>query len=197
MAEEEENLPKDSKEEPSKPVDSQPLQQPAKKSNAGLVVLVIVITAIVVAGLIIGGWYGYKYYKNKTTKTTSSATSTSTVTTTTTSTTSSTGTTSKNGTMPTNGYIIEDSNTRVISESELTNLTPWQLKVARNEIYARHGRPFVHKDLQCYFAKQSWYKQDPNFSESSLSAVEKKNVETIKAYEIKTNSPLYQKDSGC
>ena len=94
-------------------------------------------------------------------------------------------------------YIISDTNARVISESELTNLTPWHLKVARNEIYARHGREFVHKDLQCYFAKKSWYGIDPLYSESALSTTENKNVATILAYEEKINSPLLQTDSGC
>ncbi len=103
----------------------------------------------------------------------------------------------KSGTLPTNSYIISDSNTRLISESELTSLTSWQLKVARNEIYARHGRPFVHKDLQCYFATQSWYQIDYAFSNSMLSVIENKNVETIKNYEEKINSPLKSSDSGC
>ncbi len=114
-----------------------------------------------------------------------------------TSTSTTTGTTGGTGATTTASYIIADSNTREISESEIINFTPWQLKVARNEIYARHGRPFVHKDLQCYFAKQSWYSVDPNFSETSLSYTENKNVATILAYEQKTNSPLLQVDSGC
>lgn len=103
----------------------------------------------------------------------------------------------KTGTMPTNGYVISDSNSRVISESELSNLTPWQLKVARNEIYARHGRAFVHKDLSCYFANQSWYSVNPNFSSSQLSTTENKNIATILNYEKKTSSPCLAKDSGC
>lgn len=104
----------------------------------------------------------------------------------------STSTFSKTG-----DYIISDSDTRVISDADLTDLTPWQLKVARNEIYARHGREFVHEDLQCYFAKKSWYSIDPNFTESMLSTTENKNVATIKAYEDATSSPLANKDSGC
>lgn len=183
----------------AKPDASVESTQTGKPSNTGSIILIIIVTAIVVAGLIIGGWYGYKYYKNKSQKaiTSTSATATVTSTTTTTATTSAAASGEKSGTMPTNSFVINDSNTRVITTSELTNLTPWQLKVARNEIYARHGRPFVHKDLQCYFAKQSWYRGDPNFSESSLNAVEKKNAETIKNYEIKVNSPFYQTDSGC
>lgn len=111
----------------------------------------------------------------------------------------STAVATKTSTTSTNSsdYIISNSDTGVITESELTSLTPWQLKVARNEIYARHGREFVHKDLQCYFAKKSWYKIDSGFNESSLSTTENKNVATIKTYEDETSSPLASEDSGC
>lgn len=94
-------------------------------------------------------------------------------------------------------YIISDSNIREIIKSELVNLTSWQLKVARNEIYARHGRPFVHKDLQCYFATKNWYSEDPNYNVSSISSIENNNIATIQAYEQETNSPLANSDSGC
>lgn len=94
-------------------------------------------------------------------------------------------------------YVITDSDSRVISESELNSFSPWQLKVARNEIYARHGRPFVHKDLQCYFASKGWYTEDNSFSESELSVVENKNIATIKSFEEKIDSPLLSKDTGC
>lgn len=94
-------------------------------------------------------------------------------------------------------YIISDSKTRVISESELTNLSNWQLKVARNEIYARYGRPFVHKDLQCYFAKMSWYEEDSSATNPTLNSTESKNVATIQAYEEKVGSDLASSDSGC
>ena len=95
------------------------------------------------------------------------------------------------------GYIISDSNIREITKSELIDFTSWQLKVARNEIYARHGRPFVHKDLQCYFATKSWYSEDPNYNVSSISYIENNNIATIQAYEQETNSPLANSDSGC
>lgn len=97
----------------------------------------------------------------------------------------------------TNEYIIADSNTRVIATTELTNLTPWQLKVARNEIYARHGRDFVHQDLQCYFATKSWYNVNPSYTDSLLTSTDNKNIATILAYEQSINSPLLQVDSGC
>jgi len=95
------------------------------------------------------------------------------------------------------GFVIPGSDTRIISESELYHLTPWELKVARNEIYARHGREFVHHDMVCYFAKQSWYRINPNFKESDLSRIENKNVAIILNYEEEIKSPYLRHDSGC
>lgn len=55
------------------------------------------------------------------------------------------------------GYILPESNTRVYSKSELSSLSASQLRLARNEIYARHGRKFNDADLQEYFNNCSWY----------------------------------------
>lgn len=96
-----------------------------------------------------------------------------------------------------NDYVISDSDKREISKSELTSFTPWQLKVARNEIYARHGRLFVHEDLKCYFKSKNWYFENTNFNTSLLSSIESKNIDIIQNYEKETNSPLANYDSGC
>lgn len=104
---------------------------------------------------------------------------------------------SSNKTAISNEYVIADSNSRVITTAELTNFTPWQLKVARNEIYARHGREFVHQDLKCYFTTKSWYQASPTYSDSLLTSTDNKNIATILAYEQSINSPLLQTDSGC
>jgi len=94
-------------------------------------------------------------------------------------------------------YILPFSGTRLVNTGDLKSLSPWELKVARNEIFARHGRSFVHKDLTCYFAKQSWYSSDPNYSDESLSQIEVKNASTILNYEKSINSSLVSRDSGC
>ena len=62
------------------------------------------------------------------------------------------------GSKSTSGYILPESDTRVYSQSELSKLSKSQLRLARNEIYARHGRKFNSKDLQDYFNSCSWYK---------------------------------------
>ncbi len=84
-------------------------------------------------------------------------------------------------------YIFADSQTRLLSVSELTGLTAWELKVARNEIYARHGRLFNSAELQNYFNGKSWYYgyiSPESFDNGGyLSKTELKNAKLITDYE--------------
>lgn len=57
------------------------------------------------------------------------------------------------------------------------------LRILRNEMYARHGRVFKDPQLQKYFAAQAWYKPDPEFKDEMLSTIEFKNLAKIKAAE--------------
>lgn len=94
-------------------------------------------------------------------------------------------------------FVFGDSGTRELAKGELSGLSDWQLKVARNEIYARHGREFVHNDLKCHFAAKSWYEINSAYSSGDLSALENKNVALILNYEKEINSSLLAVDSGC
>lgn len=58
--------------------------------------------------------------------------------------------------------------------------------MARNEIYARHGRIFKDESLQEYFEKFDWYYpiiQPDDFEESMLNDYEIANRELIVEYE--------------
>lgn len=79
-------------------------------------------------------------------------------------------------------HILPASDKRVVSEEDIANLTKGQLRLARNEIYARHGYGFKSQDLQTYFSSKSWYHPDPSF-DGSLNEVEKENVDFIKVRE--------------
>ncbi|MGN1385559.1 MAG: YARHG domain-containing protein [Bacillus sp. (in: firmicutes)] len=79
-------------------------------------------------------------------------------------------------------YILPDSDYRYLTYSDIAGLSKAELRIARNEIYARHGYIFKSEDLQDYFSSQAWYSPDPNYTDN-LSAVEKANVEFIKEYE--------------
>lgn len=54
-------------------------------------------------------------------------------------------------------YILPESNSRFYSETEINALDEHDLFIARNEIYARHGRMFKNEELKNYFASKSWY----------------------------------------
>ena len=58
-----------------------------------------------------------------------------------------------------------------------------QLRIMRNEIYARHGYTFASADLKAHFAKMSWYKPLNDNSKVQLSQLEQLNVDLIKACE--------------
>lgn len=85
-------------------------------------------------------------------------------------------------------YIIADSGVRLLSESELKGYSKNQLALARNEIFARHGRRFDTKEYSDYFTAKSWYKLNDNYDYSTevnnINDIERKNVDTIKSVEI-------------
>jgi hypothetical protein len=57
------------------------------------------------------------------------------------------------------------------------------LKVLRNEIYARRGRVFKDAKLQTYFAAQPWYQPNADFKDEQLSETEAKNLAIIREAE--------------
>ncbi len=63
----------------------------------------------------------------------------------------------------------------------LLNLSPAQLRIARNEIFARRGRFFRDPALAEYFRRFSWYR--PYAWDVPLNAVEQANVALIASVE--------------
>ncbi len=82
---------------------------------------------------------------------------------------------------------------KAISEQMLHGLSLHELRLLRNEIYARHGRMFRAEWLQQYFFFQPWYNPDENFKDEQLSGNDKVNVETIVKYENKIHQELSTK----
>lgn len=83
-------------------------------------------------------------------------------------------------------YILPDSSTRSLTSADIAGLSKEQLRIARNEIYARHGRMFSTEELQNYFNSKSWYRgtiSPSSFSESMLSQLEKDNIKLIQERE--------------
>ena len=82
---------------------------------------------------------------------------------------------------------------KAISEQTLHGLSLHELRLLRNEIYARHGRMFRAEWLQQYFYFQPWYNPDENFKDEELSGNDKLNVETIVRYENRIHQELSTK----
>jgi hypothetical protein len=61
----------------------------------------------------------------------------------------------------------------------------------RQEIYARRGKVFTKEPwFQTYFESFAWYKPNPEFTDTELTAIEKRNISTITSYEKKAVSAM-------
>lgn len=83
-------------------------------------------------------------------------------------------------------YMLYGSDSRYITRSELVGMSEWELRVARNEIYARHGRKFKDAALQAHFDSQIWYYgyiSSDSFDDKVLNKYEKANLKVIVDYE--------------
>lgn len=63
------------------------------------------------------------------------------------------------------------------------SFTAAELRLKRNEVFARRGRVFKSDDLRAHFGKQPWYKPDPAYSDARLTAEDKVELELIQARE--------------
>lgn len=83
-------------------------------------------------------------------------------------------------------YVFPNSNSEYLSDTSCEGLTALECRIARNEIYARHGRKFDDESLQGYFDGCSWYSgtiEPSDFSDDMLNMVERDNLKVIKVYE--------------
>jgi YARHG domain-containing protein len=79
--------------------------------------------------------------------------------------------------------------TQLLIDNVLYKYKPNQLKIMRNEIFARHGYIFKTNEMNEYFKSQDWYEPTGGNIGEKLSEIEKLNVKLIKRYE-EENSKL-------
>lgn len=89
----------------------------------------------------------------------------------------------------TQGYILPDSDRRYYKMKELKGLSAKKARLARNELFARHGRKFDDEELQAYFNSCSWYSgtiEPDDFKEENMfNKYEIANRNLIIKYETK------------
>ena len=79
--------------------------------------------------------------------------------------------------------VYPQASAKLLKEKDVENLRPEELRIMRNEIYARHGYSFINEDMQRHFASVDWYMPIALDVKSKLTAIELKNAELIKRYE--------------
>lgn len=83
-------------------------------------------------------------------------------------------------------YILPESDSVFLSMEDLEGLSAEECRLARNEIYARHGRLFTDEMLQEYFDSLDWYEgtvEADEFNDSVLNEYETANRDLIVLYE--------------
>ncbi len=71
----------------------------------------------------------------------------------------------------------------IVMEKNAMYYTKKQIRIMRNEIYARHGYKFASADITAHFSKMSWYHPVDDNSKVHLSDVETLNVSILKNME--------------
>lgn len=80
--------------------------------------------------------------------------------------------------------------TNPLSDKMLDGVAIADLRLLRNEVYARHGRIFQTAWLGDFFRNFPWYQPRPDYSDSELSPVERANVALITSREKQLHEEL-------
>lgn len=83
-------------------------------------------------------------------------------------------------------YILPESDSRFLTKDDLDGLTQEECRLARNELFARHGRIFQDESLRAYFESLEWYQGTvlpDDFDESVFNEYEFANRDLIVEYE--------------
>jgi hypothetical protein len=79
--------------------------------------------------------------------------------------------------------VFPDSSRRRLTQADVAPLSPARIRLARNEIFARHGRTFQDAQLRRHFERYPWYRPSP--SPTPLNAVEQANIRLLRQAESK------------
>jgi hypothetical protein len=88
----------------------------------------------------------------------------------------------------------EQSLDKLLEVAELRQLSLRDLRLLRNSIYARRGRPFKSPVIREHFQGMSWYKENPAYTDKLLSATDVRNVRLIRSVEDELGGALRDED---
>ncbi len=83
---------------------------------------------------------------------------------------------------------------KLLTVDELADFSPRDLRILRNTIYARRGRPFKSPILREYFSRMEWYEADPKYSDARLTKIDGQNIKIISSVEKELGGPIGDAD---
>lgn len=93
-----------------------------------------------------------------------------------------------------NVYLVGDypyASTRILTEIELEKYSAEELKIMRNEIFARYGLTFQSgEQMDKHFTAKKWYRKNYDKIDQWLTKIELINIGTIKTVEKRKNKLL-------
>ena len=81
-----------------------------------------------------------------------------------------------------------------LKQAQVQKLTLEDLKLLRGIVFGRHGRVFKDLDIKAYLEEQPWYKPNPDFNNSMLNDVERRNLDLIRIAEAAKHETIQPGD---
>lgn len=82
----------------------------------------------------------------------------------------------------------------VLDLRSLKEMSRRDLRILRNMIYARRGRPFRSTMVESYFYSMDWYDPRDDFEESMLRPVDRTNIRIVRSLEHSLGGPIRDED---
>src|SRR5689334_9037955 len=81
-----------------------------------------------------------------------------------------------------------------LKQNQIQKLEMYDLKLLRGIIFGRHGRVFKDNDIKAYLDEQPWFKANPDFKNSMLNDMERRNLDLIRIAEASKHETIQPGD---
>jgi hypothetical protein len=81
-----------------------------------------------------------------------------------------------------------------IKQAQIQKFEMYQLKMLRGLVFGRHGRVFKDNEIKYFLEEQSWYKPNPDFSNTMLNDTERRNLDLIRIAEAAKHTTIQPGD---
>jgi hypothetical protein len=87
-------------------------------------------------------------------------------------------------------FVKWDFRTKPVTPADVAALSDTQLEYLRGIVFGKHGRVFRGEIIQDYLIGLSWYRSNPDYSNSMLNDVERKSIDVIREAEARKHKTI-------